>query len=164
MNSITNRLFNEHYDIIKRTIKDLAMNFLDAITVCLMDKYFKFSGRAQPREFWWFVLFSSVLYVLATALNHLSNPTMTAIILSIVIQLFLVVPYIAVTVRRLHDTNKSGWYYCTLFIPFIGIFIQLYYCSQPGTVGPNQFRPDPLNPERAPKPEKKIPDPEKKIE
>jgi uncharacterized membrane protein YhaH (DUF805 family) len=151
------------YAIIERNIKDLAMNFLEAVTTCLTDKYFKSSGRAQLPEFWWFALFSFILFGLAAALDNLADPSKGATILSIAIKLLLTLPYIAVTIRRLHDTNKSGWYYFVVLIPLAGFIILLYFCALKGTVGPNRFGPDPLNPEVVPNPEV-IPTPEDKIE
>jgi uncharacterized membrane protein YhaH (DUF805 family) len=138
------------YAIIIRNIRELAMKFIDAITICLMDKYFKFSGRAQLPEFWWFALFSFILFLLAAVIDKLPNPTTSAIIFSIAIKLLLTVPYIAVTVRRLHDINKSGWYYCVVIIPIFGFILLLYYCALQGTVGPNRYGPDPRNPELVP--------------
>jgi uncharacterized membrane protein YhaH (DUF805 family) len=135
---------------MKRTLKELALKFIDAVTICLMDKYFKFSGRAQLSEYWWFTLFTFIIFFLAVILDVLPNQTKATILFSAAIKLLLFIPIIAVTVRRLHDTDKSGWYYLIVLIPFVGIFILMYFCTLKGTEGPNRFGPDPLKPEPIP--------------
>jgi uncharacterized membrane protein YhaH (DUF805 family) len=65
-------------------------------------------------------------------------------ILGYIYTLGFILPYLAVTVRRLHDLDKSGWWWLIGFIPLVGAIILLVWFCQRGTVGPNRFGPDPL--------------------
>jgi uncharacterized membrane protein YhaH (DUF805 family) len=120
------------------------MNLIDSITVCVLDKYVTFSGRAQRSEFWWFYLFVMILFSLGVFFVGLPNQSSAFIITVAIVQLGLALPVIAVTVRRLHDTDRSGWWYFILFIPLAGVIILLTFCSLKGTEGTNRFGPDPL--------------------
>lgn len=120
------------------------MGFGDAIRSCLQ-KYATFAGRAPRSEFWWFWLFgglvSAVCGVIDTAI--LGAPAGEGW-LSALAGLALLLPSLAVSVRRLHDIGRSGWWWWIALIPIIGwIVLIVWYCqaSQPGT---NQFGPDPL--------------------
>ncbi len=126
------------------------MNFIESVQTCLLEKYWKFSGRAQRSEFWWFYLLVFVFLVVDAISDNFANASSSAILylISLVIKLLLVLPTIAATVRRLHDTDKSGWLYGIFFIPIIGFFILMYLCAVKGTPGPNQFGPDPLTSEQ----------------
>ena len=96
------------------------MTFTESIQTCF-SKYADFNGRATRSEFWWWVLF----VILATfAANILNNK------LRILISLGTLLPYIAVTARRLHDTNRSGWWQLIGIIPVIGWIIMIVWCVQ----------------------------------
>lgn len=130
------------------------MGFVDAIKTC-MTKYITFSGRGQRSEYWWFYLFTFVLSII---------PFIGAIA-----SLVLLIPSLAASWRRLHDSDMSGWY---VFLPMvampivgIGAFLEsnilmgiggialiglgfyvLYLLIRKGTDGTNRFGPDPLSP------------------
>ena len=114
------------------------MTFGDSVSTCIK-KYFVFKGRASKSEFWWFQLIWVVSYVVMIISN---NEAIAFICLGIII--FIAIPLISVGVRRLHDTNKSGFYYLLSLIPFIGSFILLFMMIRDGTKGKNQYGPDPL--------------------
>lgn len=103
--------------------------FLWAVKTCFR-KYVTFNGRASRSEYWFFCLFnciiSSILFGLAIAINQ-ENVSLIFLGLTFVYSLVVFLPALAVTVRRLHDTGKSGWLYCIVFIPYIGTFILLYF-------------------------------------
>lgn len=128
-----------------------------------LKRYTQFSGRARPKEFWMFFLFLIICIVLlsfveaALGLNtserwafregwsasagfRNSAGPLTGLFL-----LAMLVPYLAVAVRRLHDTDRSGWYLLLGFIPFIGGLILLIFLVMGGTRGPNRFGPDPFD-------------------
>jgi uncharacterized membrane protein YhaH (DUF805 family) len=113
--------------------------------------YADFSGRASRAEYWWFVLFEwlalVVLIILAVAIAGRSketNPFFDAFIVPFVIALAaVIIPNIAVQVRRLHDQDRSGWFILLFFIPYVGGLISLVFMLIPGTSGPNRFGPDP---------------------
>ena len=91
------------------------MNFKNAIKSCLKDKYFNFKGRASRSEFWFFYLFLVIGYTIAISTMFISIKLFIGTIL--IFSLAMIIPSIAVTVRRLHDINKSGWF-ILLPLPF----------------------------------------------
>ena len=114
------------------------MTFSESVSTCIK-KYFVFKGRASKSEFWWFQLIWVVSYVVMIISN---NEAIAFICLGIII--FIAIPLISVGVRRLHDTNKSGFYYLLSLIPFIGGLIVLFMMIGDGTKGKNRYGPDPL--------------------
>ena len=98
------------------------MTFQDAIRTCL-SKYADFTGRATRPEYWWFVLF----VVLVSAALSLISP-----ILSGIFTLGTLLPSVAAATRRLHDTNRSGWWQLICFVPVIGLIVILVFLAQEG--------------------------------
>ncbi len=116
-------------------------------------KYADFNGRARRSEYWLFTLFlvivSIVLYVPMLAFAGEMQTTgemnpIAGLFMLILVVFFLgtLIPSIAVTVRRLHDTDRSGWWYLISFIPFGGIVL-LIFTVLDGTPGSNKFGRDP---------------------
>jgi uncharacterized membrane protein YhaH (DUF805 family) len=98
------------------------MEFQEAVRVCFA-KYVDFEGEASRPEFWWFFLFVGVVsFALAVVSNKLSG----------LFSLAVLVPFIAVTVRRLHDTNRSGWWVLVWFVPVVGWLILVFLLVQEG--------------------------------
>ena len=94
------------------------MNFKEAVTTCLREKFATFSGRASRSEFWFFYLFVIIVYaILFILIATISFKFLWALGIFI---LGMIIPALAVTFRRLHDINKSGWF---LFLPFPFEFI-----------------------------------------
>ena len=113
------------------------MNFSDSLITCLK-KYFVFKGRASRSEYWWFQLIVTPSYFISTLFdNDISY-------LFLGITLFTLIPAISAGVRRLHDTNRSGFFLLISFIPFIGGLVLLFFLIPEGTKGKNKFGPDPL--------------------
>lgn len=116
-----------------------------------LKRYAQFEGRANRREYWMFQLFllivSAVLMVpLVTALVMQSDVLgIASIILFVVFWLATLLPVIAVTVRRLHDCNQSGWFYLLALVPGGGIVI-LVFALLPGTPQENAYGPVPVGP------------------
>ncbi len=122
-------------------------------------RYADFSGRSRRREYWMFFLLNLLIslavwtLLAVTFLLGMSETEMTVImtpvfILYALIVLAFMIPGIAVTVRRLHDTDRSGWSLLLGLIPLVGaILLLVYYCTE-GTPGPNRFGPDPKANER----------------
>lgn len=107
------------------------MTFTESIHTCLT-KYANFTGRASRSEYWWFVLF----FVLVSTVLNIINPSGT---LSGVFSIALLLPIIAAEVRRLHDTNRSGWFILLNLIPIIGWIILLVWKVQKSDEGANQY-------------------------
>jgi uncharacterized membrane protein YhaH (DUF805 family) len=117
------------------------MDFGQAIKTCL-DKYATFSGRATRSEYWYFFLFLVIVNIVASFLDSIIFGDMP--VLYLIATLALLVPSIAAGVRRLHDTDKSGWWLLVGLIPVIGTIVLIVFFCQRGSVGANQFGPDPL--------------------
>jgi uncharacterized membrane protein YhaH (DUF805 family) len=120
------------------------MGFAEAVQTCLQ-KYVGFSGRARRSEYWWFFLFtvlvSMVASVLDSILGTMSDTTNVGLIGSIA-SLALLLPSIAVAIRRLHDTSRSGWWILIGLIPIVGwIILIVFYCQD--SHGENQYGPSP---------------------
>jgi uncharacterized membrane protein YhaH (DUF805 family) len=97
------------------------MNFVEAIQHCF-GSYATFSGRASRSEYWWWTLF----VVLATV-----GGAMVSDVLSGLVSLATLLPYLAVAARRLHDMGKSGWWQLVGFIPLLGWIVMIYWLVQP---------------------------------
>jgi uncharacterized membrane protein YhaH (DUF805 family) len=117
------------------------MNFGQAIKTCL-NKYATFSGRATRSEYWYFFLFLVIVNIVASVLDSTIFGDMP--VLYLIATLALLVPSIAAGVRRLHDTDKAGWWLLAGLIPVIGTIVLIVFFCQRGSVGTNQFGPDPL--------------------
>jgi uncharacterized membrane protein YhaH (DUF805 family) len=128
------------------------MSFTQAIS-SVLGKYATFSGRAPRSEYWWFVVFQILVNiatgVLDTALfGALSLLTVGEIDaftpLTTLATLALLIPSIAVSVRRFHDMDRSGWW-LLLVLTGIGAIVVFFWFMVRGTRGPNRFGPDPLD-------------------
>lgn len=112
-----------------------------------LKRYADFTGRSRRKEYWMFVLgmiIALVLVVLIEQMLGLSGMVGGAYgPLSLLLILGLIVPGIAVQVRRFHDQDKSGWFVLLGFIPIVGGIIILVFMLLEGTKGPNRFGPDP---------------------
>lgn len=112
----------------------------------VLSKYVTFSGRARRAEYWWWVLFTIILSVVAGIVDAIitgGGPQGGIQPLSTIVALGLFLPGLAVLFRRLHDTDRSGWWWLILFIPLIGLLVMIYFLVQPGTDGSNRFGEDP---------------------
>jgi uncharacterized membrane protein YhaH (DUF805 family) len=126
------------------------MQMMTAVRTCF-SKYATFSGRARRAEFWWFTLFN---FIVQAVLNVIDGtifgfgygffdvpPTHP---LSALYSLAVLLPSLAVAVRRLHDTGRSGWWLLIWLIPLVGWIILIWWLATPGDEGPNDHGRDPL--------------------
>ena len=90
-------------------------------------KYAEFSGRASQREYWMFMLFYTVVYVVLLIVDSsIGRPFLTAIY-----SVISLMPSISITARRLHDTGRSGWWQLiAVFLPLIGIIVLIVFVAQ----------------------------------
>jgi uncharacterized membrane protein YhaH (DUF805 family) len=119
----------------------------------VIKKYAVFDGRARRKEFWMFQLFNAIAVIILVILDNLIGTavqTGSAGVLTGIYLLAVLVPNIAVSIRRMHDTNRGGVWYLINFVPCIGGIWFIVLAAQEGTVGDNQFGPDPKAAERAP--------------
>jgi len=120
---------------------------MEKVSAAFTKKYFTFSGRASRSEYWLCVVAYIVLYIVAMILDFsfgLWSEESGIGTFSAILSVALLVPITAVAVRRLHDTNRVGWWYLIIFVPLIGgIALIVMFCLK-GTDGDNRFGPNPL--------------------
>lgn len=136
-----------------------------------LKKYSDFTGRSRRKEFWMFMLLMIVVSVVATTIDAMLG--MSGLVLgvygplSLVVVVALLTPQLSVSVRRLHDTNRSGWWVLLGFMPAVTMLLSgltgigslnllslvalvlIYFFVLEGTRGPNQYGPDPKEGEAA---------------
>ena len=100
--------------------------------ITVLQKYAQFSGRARRSEYWYFALFSTIISIVLTLIGTALNFRLLGNIYSIAV----IIPSIAVGVRRMHDVGKSGWF---ILIPIYNFILA---CTD-GTPGDNEYSPDP---------------------
>ncbi|WP_372374819.1 DUF805 domain-containing protein [Xanthomonas axonopodis pv. cajani] len=119
-----------------------------------LKRYADFNGRSRRKEYWMFALmqllvlfvFGGLFAVAALAMGNENGPGALAWLIGavmVIVCLALIVPGIAVTVRRLHNQDKSGWFYLISLVPYVGAFVLLVFMCIEGTPGPNQYGENP---------------------
>ncbi|MBR9727130.1 DUF805 domain-containing protein [Shewanella intestini] len=110
----------------------------------VLKQYFDFSGRARRKEFWMFLLISTIISIILSLIDKgvgTFNDATGYGIISGIYSLLVLIPSIAVSVRRLHDTNHSGWWCLLVLIPLLGLFIlAIVFCfdsKEDNEYGPN---------------------------
>ena len=127
------------------------MGFSVAVVTCFA-KYATFSGRARRAEFWWFAVFNVAVMIILSVIDlGFGSPHRWMMgdggpsPVGGLYWLAVLLPSLAVTVRRLHDTDRSGWWILIEFVPLVGPLILIWFLATPGTAGENRFGPDPLS-------------------
>lgn len=126
--------------------------FLDVIK----SKYAQFSGRAPRREYWFFILFGFIISFILGFVDGIAGTTLTlgtdpmgqpiqTGILGMIFSLAILIPSIAIGVRRLHDIGKSGWWLLVGLIPLLGALVLLFFFVLPSQEGDNEYAPYPTN-------------------
>ena len=123
-------------------------SFGTAVKICLR-RYAQFEGRAPRSEYWWFALFTVLASIVADILDSAFLHGGFGLI-SDLVWLALLLPSIAVQVRRLHDIDRTGWWWWIVLVPLLGWILLLVWNCTPGTEGPNRYGDDPLGPGVAP--------------
>jgi uncharacterized membrane protein YhaH (DUF805 family) len=118
------------------------MNFTQAISSGF-NNYVNFSGRAARSEFWYWALFAALASLAGELIDLALFTSSTFTPVQTLVNLALFLPGLAVSVRRLHDLDRTGWWLLLIFT-VIGIIVLLVWDCMRGTVGPNRFGPDPL--------------------
>jgi len=116
----------------------------------VLKQYADFNGRARRTEYWMFILFNIIFTFGAMLLDSLLGLSISREVpygpIYLIYVLSVLLPGLAVSVRRLHDTNKPGAYIFLALIPLIGSIILLVFLASDGDKGENQFGLDPKNP------------------
>ena len=122
--------------------------FGDAVKTCLK-KSFTYRGRASRSEYWYFCLAHAtaviILLILLVSFDDLHSRKGTVAVAAALGAFYLITfaPFLAVTVRRLHDTNRTGWWYLLVFVPVIGWIILLIWWAGASSPGTNMYGPQP---------------------
>ena len=108
------------------------MSFSQAVSSVLLNKYATFSGRARRSEYWWWYLFVTIVFVVAGILDRAVGLTYSDLTLgggwiATIAGIVFLIPNLAVAVRRLHDTGRTGWWLLIGLVPVIGFFVLLYF-------------------------------------
>ena len=106
---------------------------------CIKSKYFCFEGRARRKEYWMFTL---VNFVITLVLGFIDQK-FTKGILQLIYGLAVLLPALGVSVRRLHDIGKSGWWWLIVLIPFVGAIVMLVFMLIDSQPGANKYGPNP---------------------
>ncbi|HLS16517.1 MAG TPA: DUF805 domain-containing protein [Paenalcaligenes sp.] len=112
----------------------------------VLKKYAVFTGRSRRKEYWVFLLFNIIIFFILSLIDNTIgtfNAQTGVGVLSSIYWLAILIPSIAVGIRRLHDTGRTGWWLLLVFIPIIGpliVLILMLLDSKPGT---NQYGPNP---------------------
>ena len=130
------------------------MGFMDALKTVYRNKYATFSGRASRSEYWWgylgYVVIATVLQIVALVgaaalLNVNESLAGLALLVPMLALVGMIIPSIAVSVRRLHDTGKSGWMLLIIMIPCIGFILWIVWMVEDGQAHDNAYGPVPTN-------------------
>jgi uncharacterized membrane protein YhaH (DUF805 family) len=111
-------------------------------------KYAVFEGRARRKEYWFFLLFTIIVTLILSFIDGMLGlfDTETGVgLLSGIYSIGVVIPCIAVGIRRLHDTGRSGWWLLITFIPVIGGLVLLVYTVLESQPGDNEYGPNPIS-------------------
>jgi len=112
----------------------------------IKDNYANFSGRARRREYWMFVLIQLIILILVISYASLVDDLFGSPVVGSILGFYVLatlIPWLALNVRRLHDTGKSGGYIFINLIPIIGRIWYVVLVATEGEFGPNQYGPDP---------------------
>ena len=108
--------------------------------------YANYSGRARRQEYWYFTLVNVLVNLVMGIIDRVISSVMQMGNLGffgVIYALFIMIPSIVVTVRRLHDSGRVGWWALIAFVPIIGILVLLYFLIQDSEEGSNQYGANP---------------------
>ncbi|WP_411065185.1 DUF805 domain-containing protein [Vibrio rotiferianus] len=108
--------------------------------------YTNFNGRARRQEYWYFTLVNVLVNLVMGIIDRVIGSVMQMDnfgFFGVIYALFIMIPSIAVTVRRLHDSGRTGWWALIAFVPVIGILVLLYFLIQDSEEGSNQYGVNP---------------------
>lgn len=112
--------------------------------LAVLKNYAGFAGRARRTEYWMFFLIN---FIIVAVLDIIGLALKLGTYLGIIYSLAVLLPALAVAVRRLHDTGRSGWWVLISFVPLVGTIILIVFLATEGQPGDNQYGP---NPKQAP--------------
>ena len=108
----------------------------------VLERYAEFTGRSSRAEFWWYFLANLIIGIV---LNLLTTASWIFWVPYVIYSLAVLIPGLAVGIRRLHDTDRVGWWLLIALIPIVGIIVLIVFWAGEGTPGPNQYgAPEPV--------------------
>lgn len=107
----------------------------------VLKQYAVFSGRARRTEYWMFTLINILIMIGLSIIESVLG--ISSGLFSTIYSLGVLLPSLGVSVRRLHDTNRSGWWILLALIPLIGAIVLIIFMVQDSTPGENQFGSNP---------------------
>ncbi len=116
------------------------LSFGEAVKLALTTNYCNFNGRSSRSEYWWFAL---AMFILGFILRLILGDGTVGAVISGVINLALLLPGLGLSVRRMHDINKSGWWVLINLIPLVGWIIFIIWAAKDSDPTPNQYGPVP---------------------
>lgn len=119
----------------------------------VLKKYVLFSGRARRKEYWYFVLFNVIVTLILMLIDRATgtfSKDLRVGLLEGIYGLVVLLPGLGVGVRRLHDTNRAGWWLFLALVPFIGAIVLIVFFVMDSTPGANRFGPNPKGVEALP--------------
>jgi uncharacterized membrane protein YhaH (DUF805 family) len=119
------------------------MNFTEAIKSGFQN-YVNFSGRAARSEYWYWTLFSILMAIGSALIDFALFPRLEMSPINTIVELALLLPGLAVSVRRLHDLDRTGWWLLIILTGIGAIVLLVWFCMR-GTMGSNRFGPDSLD-------------------
>ena len=115
------------------------MTFIQSVKTVLISRYFDFEGRSSRSEYWWSYLAITILNITIVILSNSLDPSSGIHIILLLSYIVLLIPSLAVSVRRLHDIDKSGWWLLISLIPLIGAIILIFWFATKSDEGINRF-------------------------
>lgn len=111
----------------------------------VLKKYAQFSGRARRKEYWMFTLFNVIISIVLGFIDSVVFKTSSGStgILSLLYMVAIFLPGLAVAIRRLHDTGRSGWWFLIAFVPILGWIALLIFMILDSQPGDNEYGPNP---------------------
>jgi len=112
----------------------------------VLKKYAEFNGRARRKEYWMFALFNIIFLIAAMIIDNVAGTTIGELpygLFYFIYALAVIIPGLAVSVRRLHDVGKSGWFYLIILIPIVGAIWILILFFTDGVIGQNEYGTNP---------------------
>src|SRR5436309_5574241 len=120
--------------------------------LAVLKKYLVFTGRATRTEYWMFALFNVIISIVLSIIGYVVVGGNGQSALSSLYSLAVLLPSLGVSVRRLHDTNRSGWWLLISLVPIIGIIVLIVFLVQDSDPGDNRYAPNPKAPAITPSP------------
>lgn len=114
-----------------------------------LKRYADFQGRSGRKEYWMFLLFQIMVSIAVNLVSYIGASMESSLVVGLaaivsgVFGLAMFIPGLAVSVRRMHDIDKSGWQLLWAFVPLVGAIILIIFMAKQGTTGPNRFGPAP---------------------